>query len=236
MKTINKLIFNIVILLSIFMLSCDNANDLLDQHIKDGPIIYAAKINELSTQSGYYRFRVNIYPAEDVNRLYCILSWNTSDGSKDSVRVDYNENNFDNDSTCYYTIIDVLPDDDIQGNLEISGQNVDQFGNRSLIVNGSAYIYGLNYVSTLINAQLSFSSENKNIIFEPRVGAVGNLISYEKTSGGFTEEVFVSENSYPLINAKPGGIVKSKTRYLISDTDIDTLEVVEYLETIIPEI
>jgi len=236
MKTIKRYIFNVAIILSLFLLSCDNANDLLNQYTKNGPIVYAAKINELNTQSGYYRFRVNIFPAEDVNRSYSILSWNTSAGSTDSVRIDYQENNFDSDLKCYYAIIDISPDDNIQGNMEISGQNVDIFGNRSLIVNGSAYIYGLNYVSTLINAQISFSSGNKSIIFEPKIGAVGNLISYEKNSGGFTEEVFVSDNTYPLSDAKPGGVVRTKTTYLINETDIDTLEVVEYLETIIPEI
>lgn len=222
------------VICSLFLFGCDNANDLLNQYIKDGPIIYAAKMKELNTQSGYYRFRVNIYPAEDVNRSFGILSWNNLEGSKDSVRIDYNEENFDNELKCYYIIIDIKPEEGIQGNLEISGQNVDIFGNRSLIVNGRAYIYGLDYLSTLINAQISFSSDGRNIIFEPRVGAIGNLLSYEKSSGGFTEEVFVPENSYPLTDAKPGGIVRTKTRYLISDTDIDTLEVVEYLESTIP--
>ncbi|MDD2327427.1 MAG: DUF4998 domain-containing protein [bacterium] len=234
MKKIKQYFLKVAVISFLFLISCDNANDLLNQYIKDGPVIYAAKINELHTQSGYYRFRVNIYPAEDVNRSYCILSWNNAEGLKDSVRIEYKEENFDNDLNCYYAIINILPEEGIQGNLEISGQNVDLFGNRSLIVNGSAYIYGLNYVSTLINAQTSFSTGNNNIIFEPRVGAVGNLLSYEKKSGGFTEEVFVSDNSYPLTDAKPGGAVRTKTRYHISDTDIDTLEVVEYLESTIP--
>ncbi|MEL7589009.1 MAG: DUF4998 domain-containing protein [Prolixibacteraceae bacterium] len=235
MKKIKHYFFKVAVICFLFLISCDNANDLLNQYIENGPIIYAAKINELNTQSGYYRFRVNIHPAEDVNRSFCILSWNNAEGLKDSVRIDYNEENFDNDLKCYYAIINVLSEENIQGNLQIGGQNVDLFGNRSLIVNGSAYIYGLNYTSTLINAQISFSTGNKNINFEPRVGAVGNLLSYEKNSGGFTEEVFVSDNSYPLTDAKPGGIVRTKTRYLISETDIDTLEVVEYLETIIPQ-
>jgi len=70
MKTIKRYIFNVAIILSLFLLSCDNANDLLNQYTKNGPIVYAAKINELNTQSGYYRFRVNIFPAEDVNKCW----------------------------------------------------------------------------------------------------------------------------------------------------------------------
>ncbi|MCE4564799.1 hypothetical protein INQ51_10800 [Maribellus sp. CM-23] len=231
-----RYIFKITILLFIFYVSCDDANDLLNQYIKDGPIIYAAKVNELNTQAGYSRLRVNIYPAEDVNRSYCVLSWNITQGAKDSLKVDYIENNFDNDSSCYYTFIDFVPDSGIEGNLEITAQNVDVFGNRSLTVTEGAYIYGSSYLSSLVNAQVQFSSNNNEITFEQKVSAVGNLLSYEQNSGEFTEEIFVTDERYPLSNAKAGGIVRTKTRYLISETDIDTLEVVNYLETIIPQI
>ena len=75
----NRYIYKIAILLALFYVSCDNANDLVDQYIENGPITYAAKINELNTQSGYYRFRVNLFPAEDVNRSYCMLGWNITE-------------------------------------------------------------------------------------------------------------------------------------------------------------
>ena len=230
----NKYIFKAVILLSFFFVSCDNANDLLDQYIKDGPIIYAAKVKELNTQSGYYRFRVNLFPAEDVNRSYCILNWNITEGLKDSVKIDYNVDNYDKERGCYYTFIDIPPNQGIQGNLSINAQNVDNFGNRSLIETGSAYIYGLNYISSLINVPISFSPKTDKVIFEERIGAVGNLLSYEKNNGSFTNEVFVNATSYPLVDAKIGGIIRTKTRYLINKTDIDTLEVTEYFESKIP--
>ncbi|MFV0268370.1 MAG: DUF4998 domain-containing protein [Draconibacterium sp.] len=230
-----RYIFKLTVLLFIFYVSCDDANDLLNQYIKDGPIIYAAKVNELNTQAGYYRMRVNIYPNEDVNRAYFVLRWNVSQGLTDSLRVDYVETNFDSDSSCYYSVIDFMPDDGIEGNLEITAQNVDVFGNRSLKITEQTYVYGLSYVSTLINAQVQFSSDNE-IIFEQKIGAVGNLLSYEQNSGEFTDEIFVTDERYPLSDAKAGGIVRTKTRYLISETDIDTLEVVNYLETIIPQI
>lgn len=230
----SKYIFKAAALLVLFLISCDNANDLLNQYIKDGPIVYAAKIDEMNTQSGYYRFRVNIYPAEDVNRSYCILSWNITEGTKNSVKVDYTPDNFDNNRGCYYVFINIPPADGIQGNLEINAQNVDTFGNKSLIETGSAYIYGLNYISSLINAQIRISTAIDEVIFEPRIGAVGNLLSYEQNNGSFTEEVFVTEDSYPLTNAKTGGIVRTKTRYLINENDIDTLSVTGYLETKIP--
>src|SRR5690554_1354742 len=229
----NKYIFK-VILISIFLASCDNANDLLNQYIDQGPIIYAGKINELNTQSGLYRFRVNIKPAEDVNRSYCILSWSITGGVKDSIRIDYSQDNYDNDTGYYYALVEIIYNDDFEGNLEVNAQNFDTFGNRSLIETGRAYIYGSNYISSLINSQVSFSSSTGEIIFEPRVGAVGNLVSYQKNDGSFTQEVFVTENRFAISDAKSGGVVRSKTRYLINETDIDTLEVVEYLETTLP--
>lgn len=230
----SKYIFKIVIALSLFFTSCDNANDLLNQYIKDGPIIYAAKVNEINTQSGYYRFRVNLYPAEDVNRSHCILSWNITGESRDSVKVDYISANFDNILDCYYTIVDFSTALDIQGNLEISAQNIDLFGNRSLMEVGSAYIYGEDYISSLLNAQIQISSGIDEVIFEKKIGAVGNLLSYEQDNGSFSEEVFVTEDSHPLVDAKSGGIIRTKTRYLINETDIDMLDVAEYLETRIP--
>lgn len=230
----NKYIYSLVLSLMVVFAGCDNANDLLNQYIKDGPIIYAGKVNELETQSGYYRFKVNITPIEDVNKSYCIISWDINSETKDSLRVDYNENNFDKDSLYYFSYVEISPELNLQGNIQIYAQNVDIFGNRSLIENTSAYIYGINYVSSLINAHISFSSSTGEIIFEPRIGAVGNLVSYEKNDGSFTEEVFVTENRFAISDAKPGGVVRSKTRYLINETDIDTLEVVEYLETTLP--
>lgn len=226
--------FKIAVVLSLFFTSCDNANDLLNQYIKDGPIIYAAKVNEINTQSGYYRFRVNLYPAEDVNRSHCILSWTVTGDSRDSVKVDYIPANFDDSLNCYYTIVDVLPALGIQGNLEISAQNIDLFGNKSLIEVGSTYIYGEDYIASLLNAQVQISSEVDEIIFEKKIGAVGNFLSYEQNNGGFSEEVFVTEDNYPLIDAKSGGIIRTKTRYLINETDIDMLDAAEYLETRIP--
>lgn len=229
----NKLIYKLVIILSLILVSCDDANDLLNQYIKDGPIIYAAKLDSVSTYSGYYRFQVNLQPAEDVNRSHCILSWNVSGNQKDSVKIDYTESNFNQDSLYYSHVID-LASAGIQGNLAIYAQNVDIFGNRSLYETQNAYIYGEDYLGSLLNTQVSFSSEGHEVIFEPKVGAVGNLLSYEQEDGSYTEEVLVTESRYPLIDAKTEGVVRIKTIYRINPTDIDTLMPTEYLEVVIP--
>lgn len=230
----NRYIIQAILLSTLLFASCDNANDLLNQYIKDGPIIYAGKIDEMTTQSGYYRVRTNIFPAEDVNRSHCVLRWNITEGVKDSVRLEYSPAKFDEEMGCYYTIINISKSNDIEGNLEISAQNIDAFGNRSIITTGSAYIYGESYVSSLINAQVTIAPALNKISFEQKIGAVGNLLSFEQKEGGFTEEIFVTEESYPLTNAKPGGIVRTKTRYLINKSDIDMLDVTEYLETKMP--
>jgi len=227
----SKYAYIATLLLAFLCISCEDANDLLDQHLKGGPIVYAGKINELDIQSGYYRLRVNIYPAEDVNRSHCVLSWNVTSGVRDSVVVQYMEENYDKDLECYYAIIPLGP---IEGNLLMASQNVDAFGNRSLINSEGAFIYGPTYVSTLVNAPVNFSPDASEVTFENRIGAVGNLVSYEQNNGQFTEEVFVTD-SYPLVNAKSGGIIRSKTRYLIAETDIDTLVTEAYLETVIPQ-
>lgn len=227
-----KYIFYLTATFLIFLyIRCDDANELLNQHIKDGPIIYAGKVKEIDIQSGYYRVRVNIHPAEDVNRSHCILSWSVTSGTKDSIRVDYISYNYDDEVECYFTYV---PLPGIEGNLLMEAINVDKFGNRSLLSTGSANIYGLDYVSSLVNAPINISPRLDKVLFEERVGAVGNIISYERNDGSFTESVYVTDNYFPLVDAKRGGVVRTKTRYLLNENDIDTLEVAEFLETSIP--
>lgn len=227
----SKYAYITALLLAFLYTGCENANELLDQHLKNGPIVYAGKIDTLDMQSGYYRLRVNIYPAEDVNRSHCVLSWQVAGGERDSVTVDYVEANYDEEQGCYYTTISLAA---VEGNLQIDAQNVDTFGNRSLVTNEGAFIYGESYISTLVNASVNFSPNADEVTFEQKIGAVGNLVSYEQTNGQFTEEVLVREGSFALVDARRGGILRSKTRYLITETDIDTLVAPEYLETVIP--
>jgi hypothetical protein len=222
------------VLLGLYFVSCDNANDLLNRHIENGPIIYAAKVDTLATQSGFNRFKVNIYPAEDVNRSYCMLTLNITEEIKESVRIDYIEDNYDRELGCYYYMVNISEDLNVQGNLAISARNVDVFGNKSLIVTGSAYIYGLDYTSSLVNAPITISPEADEVIFEHRVGVAGNIISYEQNNGRFTEEVYTTDINFPLVDAKRGGIVRTKSKFLINETDIDMLEAIDYLETTIP--
>lgn len=226
-----QIIYITTLIWAFLQVSCDNANELLDQHLKDGPIIYAGKINEMTVQSGFYRLRVNLLPADDVNRSYCKLSWNVTNEVKDSVVVAYKPENYDEALDCYYTVI---PLPSIEGNLLIEAQNVDIFGNRSLVSTQGAFIYGETYVSTLRNSAVEISPVTNQVTFENRVGAVGNLVSYEQENGQFTQEVFVEEETYPLLNPKQGGIIRTKTGYLMSEEDIDILYPKDYLETTIP--
>lgn len=231
MNYIKKGIVCLFVLVGI--ISCDDASTFLDQYIEDGPIVYAAKVNELDFQSGYYRVRVNIYPAEDVNRSYCMLHWNITNEIKDSIRVDYAPSNYDTELDCYYTIIDVSASN-IQGNLLIEAQNVDAFGNESLVSDKGAFIYGEVYQSTLLNDGIGFSDDVDEILIQQKIGSVGNFVSYEQADGSFTEEVYITESNYPMEDAKTGGLVRNKTRYLMDESDIDTLMSIKYSETVIP--
>lgn len=225
-----KIYHTVAILLAFIYVGCDNANELLDQHIGGGPIVYAGKINELNIQSGYYRVRANIYPAQDVNRSHSVLSWNITSGIKDSIRVDYSPSNYDEECGCYFAIV---PLPDIEGNLLIQGQNVDKFGNRSLVSDQGAFVYGGSYVATLLNLPVRFSATG-DVLFENRMGVVGHVISYETNNGQFTPDIVVNADRYTLEDAKVGGRIRSKTRYLITSTDLDTLVTPDYRETIMP--
>lgn len=226
-------IFKLFIFLSLVVAGCDNADDLLNQHIQGGPIVYAGKINQIETQSGYHRVRVNIYPAADVNRDRFVLRWSVNNAAKDSVVVMYNDDNYDADIDGWFTVID-LPG--VEGNLLIEAQNFDRFDNPSLLSTQGAFIYGENYINTLLNAPVSFTEDGSQALFESRVGVVGNLVSYELAGGQFTEPVFTNAESLLLAAYKPGGILRSKTVYRMNGSDFDTLSHPEFLETQLPNL
>lgn len=214
-------------------MSCNNSGDILDDIISQGPIIYSAKVDTLVCQSGYYRLRVNVYPLQDVNHDYCLLSWNITSEERDSLKLYYTDENYDADLECYYAYLD-LNKHKIQGNLEIKAQNIDVFGNKSLIYSSGAYVYGDIYVSTLTNDVVFVNNDRSSIRIDRKMGSAGNYISYERADGTFTEEVFVTDNTYPITDGKPGGIIRSKTKYLVNPSDIDHLTATHYLETVMP--
>jgi len=225
-----KLIYILGGILSFLQLGCDNADDLLNQYVKDGPIVYAARIADINVKSGFNKVGVVVVPAEDVNKSFFMLRWNTAAGLRDSLKVDYSESNFNKKFGGYYTTLQ-MPD--IEGNVLIEAWNVDTFGNKSLMTNKGGYVYGANYINTLLPSMVRFTQNNLVINFDNRVGAVDNLVSYEQTNGQFTKEAVVVK-TLTMVNAKKGGLVRSKTRYLINANDIDTLITPNYLETIIP--
>ena len=220
----------ITLIICILSAACNDGDELLDNFTKDGPIFYAGKIDSLKIQSGLHRIKVNIYPSEDVNHDFCILNWNESDGLKDSVLVPYTADHFDEEAGCYFTYLD-LPS--IEGNLLIEAQNVDIFENRSLILGQGAFIYGETYVATLLNSNITFS-DSVHLTFENRLRSVGNLISYQKDDGTFTVDSLVTKDTFSLVDPLQGGLIRTKTLYLIDPSDIDTLITNSYLETPIP--
>ncbi|MFV0506515.1 MAG: DUF4998 domain-containing protein [Bacteroidales bacterium] len=217
----------------LLFMGCSDANEVLDQYTEGGPILYSGKVNDLSFQSGYYRVKVNIFPANDVNRANCLLSWSITNELRDSMLVDYSKADYTDSLNCYSVVID-LSKEKVQGNMWLSAQNIDVFGNKSLVEEKGAFIYGDIYKSTLLNDRVSFNADGDVIIFDRKVGSVGNIVSYERADGTFSPEILLAEDELALQNYKVGGLLKSKTRFLIKNTDIDTLETTYYTETKIP--
>lgn len=225
-----KIVYIVIAALTFCMVGCDNADDLLNQYIKDGPIVYAGRITDLNIKSGYKRLGISIFPAEDVNRAYCILRWNTGSGTRDSIKVNYTADNYNSKFQSYFAIIDMPA---IEGNVLIDAWNVDTFGNKSLLTSKGGFVYGENYIKTLLPSLAKFSTGNKTVEFDNKIGVVDNLVSYQQTGGQFTTEVNVVK-TLSLVNPLKGGKVRSKSRYLINSNDLDTLVTANYLETVIP--
>src|SRR5690606_30574315 len=144
-------------------ISCDDADELLNQHIKNGPIVYAGKIAELEVKSGYEKVGVRILPVEDVNRAYCVLRWNGASGKPGSGQGNYVPGKDGGGLDSYYAELDMSG---IEGNVLSEAWNVDAFGNRALPTDQGGFVCGANYVGTLLHAMPRFISEGQAIEFD----------------------------------------------------------------------
>ena len=223
-----KLINKITIILLVFSLlcSCEDVDGKLNQYLENGPIIYTAKMDSLVIESGYYRARVNFYPAPDANLSYAQLIWNKGRNSQDTF-YDKDKSLYDENRACFYTILD-FTEDGLQGDILFEALNYDKYENKSITLTKSKLIYGDSYLSGLTNTVVS-SIENMaytnvdscTIIFDPKAKLVGVEISYETPTDFVTEKIYKNPITLGL---KPGSTTLSyKSLYHINSNDLDTL-------------
>ena len=192
MRIINIYTFCIV-LLALLSQSCSKMNDLSDQFLDEGEIIYAAKVDSVTPGVGKNRIQLEISILSQRIESVCIF-WNDY---QDSVDVEIG-----NKTGVFKTI---LPDMEEKSYIfELVSH--DQFGNKSLPVEVVGKVYGDVYESTLVHRTSKIVSSISGLVLSFSSAPEDNLateIKYTNTSGNLTSvSVPATDNSYVIADNK----------------------------------
>lgn len=152
MKT-KYLFFAILSLITASMMSCTRMNDLHDEYLKDGPIVYVGRIDSLRAYAGYNRVKVLYYVTDPRAKEVCFY-WNSRrDSSK-----------FDIPAHSAAEMLEVEINPIMEGDLAVEAFTYDKKGHRSIKFETPMKIYGDKYVASLVPRGVRSASVADNVL------------------------------------------------------------------------
>lgn len=214
-KIFNSLPFVAVLLL---LVSCENFMDIHKEYVKNGEIIYAPKTDSISFESGKNRIKVKFWLYNSPNVETVDIFWNNY---KDSTIVPVSPSaGLDSMSV----VINGLE----EGPYNFSVRTTDNFGNKSLYVDGFATSYGDIFQSGLQNRRMKEEvviTETQGEIswFAASEVLIGTEVRYT-TKTGETKTILTKGNEFisACPDAKPNTTFEHRSMYLPDATAIDT--------------
>lgn len=207
----------LVILTNILILiSCSDMNELHDQYLQNGEIIYTGRVDSAEILPGRNRLILRYWNSDPkAKKLLVYWSFRT-----DSLIVDIPKKNV-TDS------VDIVISDIEEGSINFELFTMDEnFKNRSVAYNISGNVYGDKYLSTLRTRSI------RTTLNEPKIGSViywsssiqnsiGDKLVYKNSTGQETK-LFISPNNNKTIIKDVSGEVTYQTVYLPTENAIDT--------------
>lgn len=199
MKTYNKILLLILIGIFIGTISCSDMNDIHDVYLKDGEIIYIAKIDTLVVHPGYKRTKFKFW-VSDPRAKEVSLKWYPYDDSMTIVL---------ERTTAKTDTFEVIIGDEInlvEGNYTFIITTNDKLGNYSVPFEDGVYIYGDLYSASLLNKRLinvEYDNDIKelSLSFDQfiRDGEIGIELFYTDIDGLASDSVILTRDISDLI-------------------------------------
>ncbi len=204
---------NFLILLSVLVLSivsCTDLNEIHQQYLDRGELIYTEKPDSLISKNGRERIELNWYLYSDASITGARIYWNNK---QDSTDVAYTVT-----SGTVNLISTILPDLP-EGSYIFNVKTMDAYGNMSIPVQVAGVSYGDEYAAGLVNNRRIVSNEtvNDTIVFTMRNVSFDDYIDSELK---FTDK---SGNEQTSLLAD-----EAKTMFKISVDDIDVTQPIYY--------
>lgn len=200
----------------LILMSCSDMNDLHDQYLQNGEIIYTGRVDSAEILPGKNRLILRYWNSDPkAKKLLAYWSFRT-----DSLIVDIPKKNV-TDS------VDIVITDIEEGGINFELFTMDEnFKNKSVAYNISGNVYGDKYLSTLRTRSI------RTTLNEPKIGSViywsssiqnsiGDKLKY-KNSSGQVKNLLISPNDNKTIIDDVSDQVTWQTAYLPTINAIDT--------------
>lgn len=233
MKKNNSIIFLWISLISLLCIQCDDMNDLYQNYIDEGEIIYLGKTDSLTAMSGLGRIQLKWYVNADTKIKETVIYWNLR---QDSVVKSFHRtvNGIQADSL----VIDNLA----EGVYTFELYNRNDEGDRSLISAVQGEALGDKYIASLKNRTISsmqVTSYNKEtqssdieVVWGPGLnGSIGSKISYYQRTTGEYIEVIASKDETSTILTDVGNRLNSQDDMLKVSTLYSSENILDILES-----
>lgn len=207
-----------VILAAVALASCSKMNDVHDEYLKDGPIIYVGKVDSMYVYSGRERAQVDYWITDPRAKELCFY-WNNG---KDSAKVQVPAHDPVEMQTV---IIDPIN----EGDYTFQVYSYDGKGHRSIKFEKGFSTYGDVYISTLNNRRVASASCVDNVL-TVTFGKTGSNreqgveIAYTDVNGAAKTAYFPTaalEKAVTIENVDTSKPITSRTCYTPDDTAID---------------
>jgi len=195
--------------------SCSKMNDMHQEYVDEGEIIYAAQMDSIAPAPGYNRVAIDMF-AYSQRIAKVRIYWNDYSDSLDVM--------INNQTGIFNQIIPNLD----EGEYIFDIISFDKFGNQSLKYEVTSLVYGDLYISGLINRNFShmeYVEADLYIEWKNVANALGTEFSYQNAAGG-TSTVFIpaNENRTKISDFLSDGNYWYKTLYKPVENAIDTFE------------
>ena len=198
-----------------FAISCSEMNDMHQEYLDEGEIIYAAQLDSVESASGYNRVEFEMFALSqriEKVRIY----WNELNDSLDVM--------INNETGIFKQIIPDLPEREYIFQLV----SIDQYGNKSLKYEVATQTFGDIYISGLINRtidQMEYVGEDLVVEWRTIANTLGTSFNYENSEGD-TSSVFIqpTENTITISDFKSDGNYWFNSLYKPTENAIDTFK------------
>ncbi|MCL3779268.1 hypothetical protein EMN47_02600 [Prolixibacteraceae bacterium JC049] len=217
----------ILLLASIFWMSCEKYDEVHDEYVKGGEIVYAVKPDNIEVLPGFKRCEIKTELVTTPNLDELVVEW--SDEQKTVV--------IPADTDTAFMTLEM--NDMTEGAVLFKLHSTDKNDNKSVVVNAFGNVYGEKYQASLLQRgvkEVISIKEGAKVRFKSSPEkSVGVKLKFEDNAGAInTLDILANTEEVLLEDVKFGSEVKYATMFLPAPNCLDTIPTLNEATIVVP--